>query len=183
MGRWILAGLIGILPILAGGGELLAQSQPGGESKPAPAVDPAARRKNQLVFKNDLFPLFNHIRCSNCHGRVNMVTGANHAAGPAAQFSNCVTSGCHTPKEGFPPGSEWQVPPPSMWFAGQDAVGACATLKKHINAEQFLLLVRTDELIHWSFNPGKGRVPAPGGYARFLRKSEEWAKGGGVCPE
>jgi hypothetical protein len=183
MGPWLVAGLIGFLLILTGGPDgALAQSQPGGEPKPASPVDPAAKRKNQLLFRDVLFPVFSHARCTNCHGRVNMVTGANHAAGPAAQFSNCATSGCHTPKEGFPP-AEWQVPPDSMSFAGKDAIAACATLKKHVNAEQFLLLVRTDELIHWAFNPGKGRVPAPGGYARFLGKGEEWAKGGSFCPE
>lgn len=193
MGRWLLAGLIGALLIHGGGlgmerattparPEALAQSQPSGEAKPAPPADPVAKRKSQRLFRDDLFPVFSHARCTNCHGRVNMATGANHAAGPAAQFSNCATAGCHTPKDGFPP-AEWQSAPDSMSFYGKDAVATCATLKKHVNAEQFLLLVRTDELIHWAFNPGKGRVPVPGGYARFLGNSEEWAKGGGFCPE
>lgn len=185
--RGFLAGVVGIVWILAGGpgGQwpvVLAQSSPGTAPDPALQVDPAAKRKNQALFADVLFPAFSHARCSNCHGRVNMVTGANHAAGPAAQFSNCATAGCHTPKEGFP-AADWQAAPPSMWFDGKDAAAACATMKKHVTAEQFLLLVRTDELIHWAFNPGKGRVPVPGGYARFLRKSEEWVKGGGFCPE
>ena len=137
--------------------------------------------ENQAIFAMKLYPVFSHARCTNCHGRVNMVTGANHAAGPAAQFSNCATSGCHTPKEGFPP-KEWQVAPESMSMVGKDARQACATLKSHINAAQFLGLVQSDELIHWAFNPGGSRLPAPGGYASFLRNSEEWVKGGGHCP-
>lgn len=160
-----------------------ALAQPPAETPKAQAsIDPAAKRKNQRIFRDDLFPIFSHARCTNCHGRVNLVTGANHQAGPSAPLGNCATSGCHTPKEGFPP-KEWQVPPDSMSIDGKDAVAACATLKKHVTAEQFLLLVRTDELIHWAFNPGKGRIPAPGGYERFRQKSEEWTKGGGFCPE
>ena len=189
MERWFLAGLIAIFSMLAGGPEgernspalpvVLAQSQPGDESKP---VDPVAKKKNQRIFRDDLYPALSHARCANCHGRVNMVTGANHAAGPAAQFSNCATSGCHTPKEGFP-AADWQAAPASMWFDGKDPVATCLGVKKHINAQQFVDLLKSDELIHWTFNPGKGRVPVPGGYERYLRKAEEWVQGGGFCPE
>ena len=159
----------------------LAAQTPTGQAPPGQA-SPKAIKENQAIFANKLFPAFSHARCSNCHGRVNLITGANHATGPAAQFSNCATSGCHTPKEGFPP-KEWQVAPESMSMVGKDARAACATLKKHVTAAQFLGLVQSDELIHWAFNPGGARVPAPGGYAAFLKDSEEWVKGGGHCPE
>ena len=156
-------------------------SQPPGAERPSQPV-PNAIKENQAIFAKKLYPVFSHARCTNCHGRVNLVTGANHATGPAAQFSNCTTSGCHTPKEGFPP-KEWQVAPESMSMAGKDARQACATLKTHVTAQQFFTIVQSDELIHWAFNPGGSRLPAPGGYANFLRNSEEWVKGGGYCPD
>ena len=48
---------------------------PAEEPKAAVPVDPAAKRKNQRIFRDDLFPIFSHARCTNCHGRVNLVTG------------------------------------------------------------------------------------------------------------
>ena len=166
-------GLVGLVEPLAG-------QTPNGQKSPQPVSK--AIRENQAIFANKLFPVSSHARCTNCHGRVNLVSGANHAAGPAAQFSNCTTSGCHTPKEGFPP-KEWQVAPDNMSMVGKDGRTACATLKSHISPAQFLGLVQSDELIHWAFNPGGSRLPAPGGYAEFLKNSEEWVKGGGHCPD
>jgi len=159
---------------------VMLESQTADPQRPS-TPSPSAIKENQAIFAQKLYPVFSHARCTNCHGRVNLVTGANHATGPAAQFSNCATSGCHTPKEGFPP-KEWQVAPESMSMVGKDAREACATLKRHVTAEQFLGLVQSDELIHWAFNPGGTRIPVPRGYADFLRNSVEWVKGGGHCP-
>ena len=174
----VLAGAVCLsLVVIAGSsaGEAPSGQAPGNQGT-------KAVRENQAIFSEKLFPVFSHARCTNCHGRVNLVTGANHATGPATQLSNCTTSGCHTPKEGFPP-REWQAAPDGMSMAGKDARAACATLKRHVTAEQYLGLVQVDELIHWAFNPRGSRLPAPGGYAAFLKNSEEWVKGGGHCPD
>lgn len=174
----VLAGAACLALVVTAGSS--AGQAPGGQAEAGQGAK--AVRENQAIFSEKLFPVFSHARCTNCHGRVNLVTGANHAAGPATQLSNCVTSGCHTPKEGFPP-REWQAAPDSMSMVGKDARAACATLKRHVTAEQYLGLVQVDELIHWAFNPRELRLPAPGGYAAFLKNSEEWVKGGGHCPD
>jgi hypothetical protein len=39
-----------------------------------------------------------------------------------------------------------------------------------------------DPLIKWAWNPGKGRSPAPGSHADFLRAMDVWITAGAPCP-
>jgi hypothetical protein len=52
--------------------------------------DPAKWR----TFWTQLYPVFTHPRCLNCHGVVNPTTGDNHGGGPVEGGQRCIE--CHT---------------------------------------------------------------------------------------
>lgn len=128
-----------------------------------------AARPPKVTFAMDLYPIYSHERCVNCHGAVNQPLGQNHPT----DSSNCAS--CHT----MPPG--WKnAGAPSFWTgsAAKSAAELCQLAKNptHVNTD----------LTKWAFaptEPAKGNppTPAPGGHANFVQKWNAWANAGKPC--
>ena len=111
---------------------------------------------------------------------------------------------CHQkknfPEAGYPPGAAndlmpgflWHMPPPSMiirpgltkkelcqlWTdpkrnskveGGRGSLADLATFEK-----EFVHHVTDDPLIHWAFDPGPGRTPAPGSREQLISAMKTW---------
>ena len=142
----------------------------------------------------DIWEVYRHNRCVNCHGRVNAQTGVNHGAvGAVGTSANCES--CHQV-------SGWRnTNAPSFWSgsAAKSVSEICGIVKGSAQAASrttFLHHVGTDAngtassaqdpLIKWAFNP-TAPVGAGGGisgmsYADWGKKSMQWFDGGKVCP-
>lgn len=107
----------------------------------------------RAIWESELWPVFSHPRCINCHGLVNPVTGENHGGGRIPGVETTPNGGirdalpcfqCHTagatwyeePKLFVPePTAAWELPPRDMWFAGRSSTEVCARISKDIRSD------------------------------------------------
>lgn len=144
-------------------------------------------------FTRELYPIFQHPRCVNCHGRVDGSTGANHRGGTQPQE---LCSGCHRVQD-------WRNAARSAFWSGsgtaaRSALDICRTVKNSPEAQSrqsFLhhVGVGNDHRIAWAFSPtgiknpsAIGLLPplpaAPGDHANFQQKSMAWFDANKPCP-
>ncbi|MBP1851533.1 Isoquinoline 1-oxidoreductase subunit [Rhizobium halophytocola] len=143
-------------------------------------------------------------RCMNCHPRTDRPTqheGLAHTPpvlrGPDGRgVAGLECSTCHGAEnvtfpdgKGSIPGHEdWHLAPRSMGWQGLDLSAICAQIKDpernggrsmadlvHHNAE--------DTLVGWAWNPGIGRMPAPGSQQLFGELTRAWIASGAACPD
>lgn len=152
------------------------------------------------VSFNELYGVYSHVRCVNCHGRADPITsGRNHGAvGAVGASSNCTS--CHSGV------ADWKVTgAPSFWAGSGTATTAksaseiCNTVKNSAIAasrQSFLQHVGTDVTgatpatfdarIKWAFSPtdpvGAGGAVSSLSYADFGKKSMQWFDNGKPCP-
>jgi len=154
-----------------------------------PKIPVAAIAIQQGFFTMNLYPVYSHIRCVNCHGRVNPTTSPpqNHG-GIAATPTQC--GSCHTvpdwriPRISF---SFWYGPSTEAFSAGD----ICQVVKRsgvHVATRSaFEHHVRDDLLIRWSFAPTpiqnvqKQGITAMS-YDNFKLGSMQWFDAGMPCP-
>ena len=89
-----------------------------------------------------------------------------------------------------PPGAPgWNLPPAEhpMVFQGKTPAQLCEQLKDpaqngHKNLAQLVEHVSHDELVLWSWAPGKGRTLPPLPHDRFVAAFQAWVDSGAACP-
>jgi hypothetical protein len=140
--------------------------------------------KIPVSFRDDLYPVFSHARCVNCHGRVDPRVPRNHDlvyTSDAEYESKCQE--CHDVRE-------WtNINAPAFWYPSsgtRPALGICNTVKRSLVAQSRASLedhLTKDKRIQWSFNPGDHVLqPAPGGYPAWQSKMRAWFDWGKPCP-
>lgn len=145
-------------------------------------------------------------RCLNCHPVERMPTqgddlhphvpmmpaGAEDHGVPGLP---CAT--CHRDRnvdtlgqsiETIPGAPHWGLAPASMAWQGLSVGEICEQLKDPArnggrSLEDIRTHTATDPLVAWGWEPGGGRVPAPGTQARFGELIAAWIETGASCPE
>lgn len=125
--------------------------------------------------------------------------GMNINAGDAAkpggirnghQTLDCST--CHmqenSPMHHGPPGAEvWALAPVEMEWWQKSSAEICAQVKDKArngnrSLEAIAAHVEHDHLVHWGWNPGPGRQPAPYSAQEVALAIRIWAASGAPCP-
>jgi hypothetical protein len=166
--------------------------------------DPQAR--SRALFA-EAAKVITNPRCMNCHPatdsplqgddrHVHMppVTRGDNGGGVAG--NTC--SGCHTEAnfalrerassyQSIPGHPRWGLAPIQMAWEGKSIGEICVQLKDTSrNGGRDLTLLHehfaNDDLVAWGWNPGAGRVPAPGSQERLGALIKAWIDTGAQCP-
>jgi hypothetical protein len=147
-------------------------------------------------------------RCMNCHPAGDrplqgndkhphlppVVRGEAGVGGPGNQCVACHTQANYTlleratTYESIPGHPRWGLAPIEMAWEGKSAAEICVQLKDpNRNGGRDLKLLHEhiahDDLVAWGWNPGSGRVPAPGSQARLGELIQAWIDTGAHCPQ
>jgi hypothetical protein len=106
--------------------------------------------------------------CRSCHGASNVTTLASSI-------------------QTIPGNPRWGLAPASMAWQSKSLAEICSQVKDVArNGARSLADIRghvlEDPLVGWAWNPGAGRVPAPGTQAEFGKLIEAWIETGAHCP-
>ena len=158
-----------------------------------------------------IYEVVSHPRCSNCHvGEDNRprwsgkhygledgewsfhgmyVNGDDSRIGVESMM--CAT--CHqksnSPTLHGPPGSAvWALAPVEMEWFGKSSAEVCNQLKDPErnggrSLDDVADHVDHDELVHWGWEPGPGREPAPYSRKDMVSFINAWAQAGAPCPD
>lgn len=144
-----------------------------------------------------------HPRCVNCHPRtdrplqgdamkVHQPPVTRGKGGHGAVAMECST--CHGVKNftatsaiSVPGHENWHLAPRSMAWEGKSLREICLQLKdpKRNGGKTLAQIVEHnahDSLVGWGWQPGVGRVPAPGTQKQFGELMQAWADAGAHCP-
>jgi hypothetical protein len=107
--------------------------------------------------------------CSSCHGPANVPTLGENI-------------------KSIPGDPKWALAPVEMAWQGKSLGAICAQIKDPArnggkNLAQLHHHMAEDHLVGWAWNPGEGRVPAPGTQARFGELVKAWIDTGAKCPK
>lgn len=168
---------------------------------------PARAQDSGAELWDRIHTVFSHPRCANCHvGADNIpvwqgphygperllhgmhVTGGESRIG--AETLACSSCHMHTnsPVRHGPPGApDWALAPVEMQWIDKTSAEICTQIKDpEQNGGRSLAEIADhvdeDELVHWGWQPGLGRDPAPYSkdqVADFLRA---WDAAGAPCP-
>lgn len=158
-----------------------------------------------------IYEVISHPRCSNCHvGEDNRPrwSGAHyglaegewrfhgmyvHADETRIGANTIVCATCHqqenSPVLHGPPGAPvWSLPPVEMEWFGKSSADVCRQLKDperngDRSLDEIAGHIDHDELVHWGWDPGPGREPAPHSRKDMVRFIKHWAEAGAPCPE
>jgi len=156
---------------------------------------------------NKIYEVFSHPRCANCHVGDDHTPrwSGEHYGEPQPHGMNVnadrsrigaesvLCSTCHTQHNspelhGAPGAHVWLLPPVEMQWWDKSSHEVCQQIKDPArNGGRTLQAVadhiRHDELVHWGWEPGPGREPAPYSPEEVAVFIEQWADAGAVCPE
>jgi hypothetical protein len=154
-----------------------------------------------LAMFGEMMPVFTSPRCSNCHGGVDPVSGANHEPGPVPDSTRSsngdmgfdeqkVCQECHT--AGTP---QWRTAPSSMGFVSKDTLTLCRQMRGNFGLSNaandpdagaaFVNHLATDDLIGVGF-VGQGGIgddspfapidaaPPPMSRAEMIDAAKRW---------
>ena len=138
---------------------------------------PATRQATQGDDLHPHLPLMNGGRygvglpglpCRSCHGPSNVTTLAESIAS-------------------IPGNPAWGLAPASMAWQGKSVREICLQIQDPLrNGGRTLAKLSehmaTDSAVAWAFQPGDGRVPAPGTQAQFAALIDAWIATGAQCP-
>lgn len=165
-------------------------------------ADPKAR---SVALFGEMAKVIESPRCLNCHPRTDTPTQGDamtvHSppvsrgmGGMGVPGMTCNT--CHGEAnftfangEGSIPGDPaWALAPPEMAWAGKTRGEICRQLKdpaRNGNKTMAELVEHNthDHLVGWGWNPGHGRMPAPGTQAQFGALTAAWVASGAHCPD
>jgi hypothetical protein len=107
--------------------------------------------------------------CATCHQRANVVT-----------YGETIAS--------IPGHPHWSLAPASMAWQGKTVAQICTQLLDPArNGGKTLVQLHEhmahDTLVGWAWNPGAGRIPAPGTQAQFGALITAWIETGARCPD
>ena len=153
------------------------------------------------------YEVFSHPRCSNCHvpedGRPRW-SGPSYGDGwryhgmyvhgGESRIGNenlpCLT--CHqetnSPVPHGPPGAHaWALPPASMEWWQKSSGFICNQIKDPTrngdrSVQDIVDHILKDELVHWGWDPGPGREPAPYSPEELAGFLQIWIDAGAPCP-
>jgi hypothetical protein len=141
-----------------------------------------------------------HPRCMNCHPAGErprqtdlrrphqplVVRGRDGHGAPGMACATC-HGGTNFDPSHVPGNPHWALAPASMAWEGKTLGEICVQLKdprRNGNRDMAAILkhATSDSLVLWAWEPGLGRVPAPGSNAEFGKLLAAWAESGGHCP-
>ncbi len=107
--------------------------------------------------------------CFSCHGEANVPTWGQNI-------------------KSIPGDPKWALAPAEMAWQGKSLGQICAQLKDPArNGGKTMAQIHhhmaEDHLVGWGWNPGAGRVPAPGTQAQFGELIKAWIDTGAKCPK
>ena len=164
----------------------------------ASIADPRAR---SIALFREAGKVLTHPRCVNCHSGGNkplqgdrmrphrplVVGGGPRGAGaPGLPCVSCHGKANYDPAR-VPSAPHWALAPPIIGWRGKTLGAICRQVRdpKRNGGRDMAAIIShmtKDGLIKWAWNPGRGRTPAPGSHARFVRLIEAWAATGAHCP-
>jgi hypothetical protein len=187
------------------------RAQPSSPKAPAPLkapsdfrsiVDPAER--SAAIF-TEAGLVIQSPRCLNCHPSLRIPTQGDDKhphvpfmrageAGHGPAGMRCTT--CHQAANvdtqggairSMPGHAHWGLAPASMAWQGKSLAEICRQIKDPSrNGGRSLAQIHEhmakDALVGWAWNPGPGRVPAPGTQQVFGSLIQEWIATGAACP-
>ncbi len=188
-----------VIPIAAAG--------QGSPLKPVSAFDHVAdQRARSVALFVEAAKVITSPRCMNCHPatreptqgdglqpHVPPVSGGRFGVGvPGLPCRTChEAANTLTLVESISsiPGSPaWGLAPESMTWQGKTLGEICAQIKDPDrnggrNFDRLRQHVARDAIVGWGFQPGEGRVPAPGTQSEFAALIDAWITTGAECPE
>lgn len=113
------------------------------------------------------------------HGPVGLPCGACHGPANVQTWGQDIKS--------IPGDPKWALAPVEMAWQGKSLGAICAQIKDPArNGGRSLAEIHhhmaEDHLVGWAWNPGEGRVPAPGTQGRFGELVKAWIDTGAKCP-
>jgi hypothetical protein len=207
-----MAGLVGVLaaqaqttPTPAPAGAVLAEMQQRASLKPASSfagiADPGAR---SVALFNEAGKVITHPRCANCHPMDHPAQGDSRhihsplvSRGPDGHGAGLPCASCHTAKNVWvggtkivtiPGNPKWALAPASMAWQGKSLGDICRQIKDPArNGGKTLAQIQEhmahDPLVAWGWDPGAGRVPAPGTQPQLGDLIQAWIDTGAKCPD
>ena len=141
-----------------------------------------------------------HPRCLNCHqGEAPLRGDAREphvprvARGPddhgvaGLRCYSCHSLSGNDPTSGVPGAPHWSLARVTMNWQGLDSGDLCRALKDrkrngNRSLDALIEHFERDELLLWSWNPGKNRAPIPMPHQEFMDLVRTWAASGAACP-
>ena len=174
-------------------------------------IDPpqTATLAEGLAAWERVFEVTSHPRCSNCHvGPSNVPMWSGPSYGKTRVHGMAVNAGesrigaetilcttCHAPREGLNDmphaapqvAADWQLPPVEAEWFGKSSPEVCNQLRdpQRNGDRSFLELAEHldhDVILHWAWNPGGGREPAPYDLQTHVNDLLIWGVAGQPCP-
>ncbi|MEM6534218.1 MAG: hypothetical protein AAF613_01150 [Pseudomonadota bacterium] len=177
---------------------------------PASAQDGASDTLSGAEAWAKIYEIASHPRCANCHVGADNIprwSGVSYGLAPGEwryhgmnvnagmdRIGNttlpCAT--CHQMTNSDvphgPPGAHvWALAPVEMEWFGKSSAEVCAQIKDPArNGGRSIADVAGhidhDELVHWGWDPGPGREPAPYSAKEMVVFVEVWGRAGAPCP-
>jgi hypothetical protein len=140
-------------------------------------------------------------RCLNCHPAGERPTQTDgmrphqplvvRGDGGMGAPGGLVCTTCHHDTNfdpaGVPGNPKWALAPAEMAWQGKTLGQICIQIKdkSRNGGKDIAALIKhmaEDELVGWGWNPGAGRIPAPGTQKQFGELIKAWADAGASCP-
>ncbi|HEY7384935.1 MAG TPA: Isoquinoline 1-oxidoreductase subunit [Beijerinckiaceae bacterium] len=169
--------------------------------KPVSAFSGIADKNERAVaIFNEAGKVILHPRCVNCHpagdrplqgedGHPHQPLVVRGIDGFGATAMRCYT--CHGPANfdagGVPGNPAWHLAPIEMAWVGKSLAEICVQIKDKernggMSLDDLIHHMGEDQLVGWGWNPGAGRVPAPGTQKEFGELIKAWVEAGAACP-
>ena len=174
----------------------------------APPAEGSVSRADGLEAWTRVYDVISHPRCSNCHVGANNIPmwsgpsygnarphGMNISAGDSrigAEYLQC--SACHAYREGVNDvphaapqvAMNWQLPPVEAEWFGKTSDEICNQLRdpERNGGRDFNDIashLEHDLILHWAWNPGEGREPAPYSLQEHVNDILAWGVAGYPC--
>jgi hypothetical protein len=189
------------------GGSLAADSPSNGGALKSVSAFASIREKRarSVAIFNEAGKVLQSPRCVNCHPVTRQPTQGDDLhpheplmfAGPGDHgVPGLPCKSCHGPTnfatlassiKSIPGNPHWGLAPASMAWRGKSLSEICIQVKDVARNGGRTLAdihehISEDPLVGWAWNPGAGRVPAPGTQAEFGELIEAWIGTGAHCP-
>ncbi|MDF1761884.1 MAG: hypothetical protein P1U57_00605 [Oleibacter sp.] len=168
--------------------------------------------KNEVTRSQSIFvemgKVIQHPRCVNCHPKGDsplqgmlmqphqppVMRGPGGTGMPGMQCKTCHLSenvdvvAQAADIKSIPGDPAWHLAPTSMAWEGKSLSDICAQIKdKKRNGGKTLQELKhhmsKDTLVGWGWEPGEGRIPAPGSQEAFGQLYVAWVASGAHCPK
>ncbi len=173
-----------------------------------PPADGSVSREDGLAAWQRIYEVTSHPRCSNCHVGADNIPmwsgpsygkarphGMNVNAGESrigAEYVQCAT--CHAYREGSNDrphaapqvAMNWQLAPVEAAWFGKSTVEICNQLRDPDrnggrDFQEIASHLDHDLILHWAWNPGGGREPAPYSLQEHVDDVLAWGVAGYPC--